>query len=351
MEAVWFALIAVMLTVYVVLDGFDFGAGMAHLLVARSDEERRTVLAAIGPLWDGNEVWLIASGGVLVFAFPRAYAVAFSGFYLPLMMVLWLLVVRGLSIEFRGQHGNPLWRAFFDAAFALSSTVLALVLGAALGNVVRGVPIGADDSFAGPLFTDFGVRGQDPTKVGALDWYTVLVGCFTVVALAVHGAAYLAWKTDGAVGARSRRALGRLWWVELALLAAVTVATALVTPALFSSLLQRPWGWPAPALALAGLVAIPWARRRGRDRAAFLGSAALLVGLLAATALAQFPIILRSTVDRAHDVTVYRAATGRHGLLVGLAWWMPALLLAVGYFTYLFRSFSGKVRPQAYGGD
>jgi len=119
-EAVWYALLALMLTVWVVLDGFDFGVGMAHLVVAKSDEERRTVLAAIGPVWDGNEVWLIVSGGVLFFAFPRAYAVAFSGFYLPLMIVLWLLIVRGLSIEFRAQWTNPLWHAFLDASFALS---------------------------------------------------------------------------------------------------------------------------------------------------------------------------------------------------------------------------------------
>src|SRR5438874_12308916 len=172
MEAIWFTLIALMLIVFVVLDGFDFGAGILHLLVAKTDEERRTVLAAIGPVWDGNEVWLVGSGGVLFFAFPRAYSAAFSGFYLALMIVLWLLVVRGLSIEFRGQLPNPLWRAFFDTTFAVSSTLLAIVLGASLGNVIRGVPIGADQSFVAPLFTNFGVRGPGATEVGALDWYT-----------------------------------------------------------------------------------------------------------------------------------------------------------------------------------
>jgi len=344
MVALWYALLALMLTVYVVLDGFDFGAGMAHLWVARADAERRTVLAAIGPVWDGNEVWLVASGGVLVFAFPRAYAAALSGFYLPLMMVLWLLLGRGLSIEFRGQLENPLWRAFFDAVFALSSTVLAVVLGACMGNIIRGVPIGADGAFAAPLFTHFGVSGQ----TGALDWYTVAVGLFAAVALGAHGAAYLAWKTEGEVHARSRRLFRRAWPVVALLLVAVTVATMRVQPALLASFARRPWAWPAALASVGGLGGAWWASSRGRDRAVFFGSAAFLAGLLVATACALFPVLLRSTVAASFDVTAFSAATGRRGLLLGLTWWIPALLLAVGYFAYLFRSFAGKVRELHY---
>ncbi|MCU1278090.1 MAG: Cytochrome d ubiquinol oxidase subunit, partial [bacterium] len=252
MEAIWYAMLALMLTVYVVLDGFDFGAGMAHLLVARSNEERRTVLAAIGPVWDGNEVWLIASGGVLIFAFPRAYAAALSGFYLPLMMVLWLLVLRGLSIEFRGHWDNPLWRGFLDVTFASSSTVLALVLGASLGNVLRGVPLGADGDFAAPLFTDFRTRGE----TGALDWYTVLVGGFAVATLLLHGAAYLAWKCEGELLARCRRLIGRALPAVAALLAAVTVGTWRAQPALFGAFAHRPWAWPLPLVAVLALALV-----------------------------------------------------------------------------------------------
>src|SRR5690242_14706587 len=176
MQTVWFTLISVMLAVYVVLDGFDFGAGILHLAVARTDRERRTVLAAIGPVWDGNEVWLLASGGVLVFAFPRAYSAGFSGFYLPLMMALWLLILRGISIEFRSQQPNHLWRSFWDGVFWFSSTLMAIILGAALGCVIRGVPLGGSGFFSGPLFTNFRA-GVQP---GVLDWYTVLVGLFTL---------------------------------------------------------------------------------------------------------------------------------------------------------------------------
>src|ERR1700694_3866428 len=210
MEATWFALIALMLSVYVVLDGFDFGVGIIHLRVAKTDAERRNVFAAIGPVWDGNEVWLIASGGVLVFAFPKAYAAAFSGFYLPLMLVLWLLVLRGVSIEFRSKVENPLWRSFWDAIFSLSSTVLAIVLGASLGNVLRGVPLDASGSFHVSFFEDFRT-GPHP---GALDWYTVLVGIFALALLAAHGALYLNWKTSGSVQARSARLAGPLWVVS-----------------------------------------------------------------------------------------------------------------------------------------
>jgi cytochrome d ubiquinol oxidase subunit II len=333
-----------MLTVWVVLDGFDFGVGMAHLVVARTDDERRTTLAAIGPVWDGNEVWLVASGGVLVFAFPRAYAVVLSGFYLPLMLVLWLLVGRGLSIEFRGQWRNPLWRAFFDAMFALSSAVLALVLGAALGNVVRGMPIGSDGQLASPLFTNFSPHGS----TGALDWYTLSVGTFAMVTLFAHGCAYLSWKTDGDVQARARAALRRTWPFVVGIFVAVALLTWRVQPALFGSLARRPWAWPLPLVILAALATVWLMSRRGRDRAAFLASAALLAAHMFATAAALFPVILRSTVDARYDVTAYQAATGRHGLVYGLTWWIPALLLAVAYFWYLFRSFAGKVRPSHY---
>ena len=198
MEALWFAIVAGMLAVYTVLDGFDFGVGILHRLVARTDEERRTVFAAIGPVWDGNEVWLVAAGGVLFLAFPRVYAAAFSGFYLALMIVLWLLILRGVAIELRSRQENPLWREFWDTTFSLASALLAVVLGVSLGNVVRGVPLDATGWFFIPLFTDL-LPGSRP---GVLDWYTALVGVFTLCVLAGHGALYLVWKTTGPVQAR-----------------------------------------------------------------------------------------------------------------------------------------------------
>jgi cytochrome d ubiquinol oxidase subunit II len=244
MEALWFAIVAVMLAVYVVLDGFDFGAGFLHLHVARTDSERRTVLAAIGPVWDGNEVWLIAGGGALFMAFPVAYAVGFSGFYMPLMLLLWVLILRGLSIEFRSHVTNPLWAAFWDATFALGSTLIAIVLGAALGNVLRGVPLDATRTFHVPLFDSFW-PGKDS---GVLDAYTVLVGVFTLLALGGHGGLYLAQKTDGAVHARSLRAARFLWSGAGALFPLVTWGTVRVAPELPAVAAGRPLVWVLAAL-------------------------------------------------------------------------------------------------------
>src|SRR3984957_3017715 len=195
MGGIWFWLVAAMLVMYVVLDGFDIGVGVLHLFVAKTNDERRMALASIGPVWDGNEVWLIAGGGTLYFAFPLVYASSFSGFYLPLMVVLWLLILRGTSIELRSHLASPVWRSFFDGLFAFSSVLLAIFYGAALANVIRGVPIGPDSYFFLPLWTNWRV-GPSP---GILDWYTVIGGVLALVALTLHGALCLAIKPAGAI--------------------------------------------------------------------------------------------------------------------------------------------------------
>ena len=204
METLWFILIALMVTAYVVLDGFDLGAGIINLWVARSHDERRLVLRAIGPVWDGNEVWLLAAGGALYFAFPLLYASSFSGFYLPLMIVLWLLMLRGIGVELRSHVNDPLWWSLFDFIFSLSSLLLAIFFGAAVGNVIRGVPLNSDHYFFEALWTDFAV-GPNP---GILDWYTLLTAVLAFATLTTHGAHYIALKTDGDVCLRARRVAG-----------------------------------------------------------------------------------------------------------------------------------------------
>src|SRR5713101_2244830 len=210
METFWFVLLALMLTLYVVLDGFDLGAGIISLFVARQHVERTMVLRAIGPVWDGNEVWLVATGGAIYFAFPLLYASSFSGFYLPLMIVLWLLMLRGIGIELRSHLADPLWWSFFEFLFSVSSLLLAVFLGAAICNVMRGVPLGSDGYFFEALWTNFRVSANP----GILDWYTVLTGALALAALSVHGAHYLALKTEGSVihvHAISHRSFGRCW--------------------------------------------------------------------------------------------------------------------------------------------
>ena len=344
MVATWYFLFASMLTTYVVLDGFDLGAGALHLLVARSDVERRTVFAAIGPVWDGNEVWLVASGGVLIFAFPRLYAAALSGFYLPVMVLLWVIVLRGIAIEVRQRLEHPLWFAFWDAVFAAASTGIAFVLGVAFGDVVRGVDLDPSGFFAAPLF-DF---RPGPAR-GAMDAYTVLVGIVAVACVTVHAATYLVWKTDGPVHDRARAAIPRAWIAALVLLLVVTGATALVAPHFFARFGGRPWAWPVPLLSLASAALSVRATLRGRERAAFVGSAVFLASTLLGAALVLFPTLLSSTVDHRFDLDAFNTASAPHGLALGLAWWIPALLLAVAYFVILFRSMRGKVAAHDYG--
>src|SRR5215475_12197197 len=226
MGFVWFWLVAAMLVAYVVLDGFDLGVGILHLFLARNEQERQLMLRTIGPVWDGNEVWLIAGGGTLYFAFPLLYASAFSGFYLALMIVLWLLIMRGCAIELRMQIPMGVWKSFFDGLFFFSSAMLAIFFGAALANVIRGVPIQPDGYFFLPLWTNWRI-GPQP---GILDWYTVIGGLLALVALSVHGALYVAVKTEGELQLRARKAAGYLW-IALLLLTMASLPASVIARA------------------------------------------------------------------------------------------------------------------------
>ncbi len=339
MAALWFALVAIMMAVYVVMDGFDFGAGILHLFVARDDGERRQVLAAIGPFWDGNEVWLLAGGGVLFLAFPKVLAAGLSGFYLAIFLVLWVLILRGIAIEFRSHLADGMWRQFWDGTFALASMLAPVLFGAALGNLIRGVPLRPDGWFELSLFDSFSPRGA----LGILDWYTVLAGVLALVAIAHHGALFLAWKTDGAVRERSVRAAARLVPVMIALWLLATLATMSLAPWVLDGLRTRPLAWLATVVLLAGLAASIVFRRAGRDLAAFLGSVAFLGGVLAATAAAIYPTMIRAIPDPAISLTALNAASSATSLGKALLWWPVGLVLAVGYIVVVFRVHRGRV--------
>jgi len=339
-ETLWFCLVALMVALYVVLDGFDLGAGILHLLVARTDRERRAVIASIGPVWDGNEVWLLAAGGVMYFAFPVLYASSFSGFYLPLMMVLWLLILRGLSLELRSHVDTPLWRSFWDVAFGLSSTLLAIFFGAALGNVVRGVPLHADGYFFLALWTNFS-PGFDP---GILDWYTVSIGVAALLALTLHGALWLALKNDGEIRNRAQGIARRLWWAVVLITALVTALSFRVQPHLAENFAKYPWGYIFPVLAIAGLIGIRLWDSQHAELLTFLASATYICGMLTSAAFGVYPYVLASDTDPQLGLTIYNAAAPAYGLSIGLRWWIPGMLLVAGYFFYVYRHFAGKVR-------
>ena len=345
MEMLWFWIVSVMVAIYSVMDGFDFGAGILHLFVARTNLERRQVLASIGPWWDGNEVWLLAGGGAMFLAFPKLLAAGFSGFYLALFLVLWCLVLRGISIEFRSHVGDSMWRAFWDATFAVSSILLPVLLGAALGNVVRGVPLDASGYFNIPLFTGF----TTANPVGILDWYTVLMGVFVLVTLAGHGATYLAWKTDGPVQDRSVAIAGPLWGAVLALCLVATFATARVTPSVFAGWSKSPLAWLGTAIYVGGLIAVGLGLRTRRHLVAFLGSSAFILGILAASAASVWPVMLRSTLDPRWSLTAQNASVAASGLRKGFVWWIIGFPIVLGYFAMLFRLFRGKTQASAEG--
>ncbi len=340
METIWFIFVALMITMYVLLDGFDLGAGAIYLFAARNDRERRTIIRAIGPVWDGNEVWLIAAGGTLFFAFPTLYASGFSGFYLPLIIVLWLLMIRGLSIELRGHISDPMWASFWDAAFLVGSTLLALFYGAALGNVVRGVPLDESGYFFQPLWTDFSPFSGTP---GILDWYTVLIGLLALTTLVVHGSNFIAVKTEDDLNARSRRIARRFSFATILLTLFATPATFWVSPEVLWSFNERPYGYVLPLVAVAGLAGMVYFDLRGRDREAFLSSSAYIVGMLTSTVFGVYPKVLPA-VDPANSLTVQNASASTYGMAVGLVWWSIGMVLAVVYFTVIYRLFRGKVR-------
>ena len=345
MLLIWFLLVAIMLAAYVVFDGFDLGVGVLHLFLARGEQERRLLIRTIGPVWDGNEVWLLAGGGTLYFAFPLLYASGFSGFYLPLMMVLWLLILRGIGVELRMHLDSPVWRGLFDGCFGIGSLLLAVFYGAALGNVIRGVPLQRDGYFFLPLWTDWRV-GPQP---GILDWYTVLAGVVALVALALHGANYAALKTGGEVNLRLRHTAAVLWPVLVVVTGASLAATLWIRPSLLDNYRRAPVLYAIPALVAVSLGGMRSMARKANERGAFLFSCAYLVFMLVGAAAAVYPNLLLSTTDPNLNITIYNAHSGEHSLAVGLIWWSFGMAVAAGYFVFVYRMFRGKISATAGG--
>lgn len=338
-ETLWFAIVAAMFAAYAVLDGFVFGAGILYVFVARTDAERQLVLKAIGPVWKGNEVWLVAGGGLLFLAFPKAFAAGFSGFYLALNLVLWCVILRGVSIAVRSHLDNPLWRTFWDAIFALSSLLLALIFGVALGNLIRGVPLSSDGQFFAALWTTF-TLGPTP---GILDWFTVLVGALTVAMLAVHGAHYLIMKTDADVRIRASRIADVGAWAVVFLAILTGSALLFVQSALWQRYVAHPVGFVLPLIAVVTWLTALACRRRRRDGAVFISWSLCILGLFGSVAWGLFPNLLMATVDATYSLTVHNSAASSDELRLGLVWFPIGISLVLAYTVWVYWSFRGKV--------
>lgn len=338
MGFIWFWIVAVMIAAYVVFDGFDLGAGMLYPILGRSEKDRSTIIQAIGPVWDGNEVWLLAGGGTLFFAFPLLYASSFSGFYLPLTIVLWLLVLRALGIELRGHLENEVWRTFFGSIFSFASILLTVFFGAALANVIRGVPLGADHYFFLPLWTNWQI-GPYP---GILDWYTVIGGLVAVAALATHGALWIWLKASDDLAERARKAAWYGWLAVCAMTIISLIATISVQPLALHNYESFPVLYLIPALVVVSLAGMQIFRKAGKALYAFLSSSAYLIFMLVGAAAGLYPILLPSSLGTEYSLTIANSLTGSYALHVGLLWWGFGMLLATIYFVTVYWLFRGK---------
>ena len=327
LNQVWFVLYVAIIGGYVILDGFDLGTGILHPFVARTDRERRVMLNAIGPVWDGNEVWLVLGGGALFAAFPLVYASLFSGFYTAMMLVLLVLILRTVSIEFRSKRDSPRWRATWDWVFFGSSLGITVLLGVALANVLRGVALDAD----GNMFIDL---------VDLLSPYALLVGVAGVAMLALHGAIYLTLKTDGELLERLRRLIPRLMVVAFVLVTAVIGWTLALDQPIDDRFRERPWTVVFPLLAL-GAALLAWRLlRQARYLPAFFASGTMIGLLLASVGAGLYPVLLPSSIDPANDLTIYNAASAEPTLMVMFVVaciGLPFVLLYTAGVYYLFR--------------
>jgi cytochrome d ubiquinol oxidase subunit II len=339
MIATWYVVVSFMLITYIVMDGRNFGAGMLHWFVAKTPEERRQVVAAIGPLWTWHEVWLVAFGGTLVAVFPKVMASAFSGYYLALFLILWCLLLRAMALEVGGHIHDKMWQGFWDFVFVIASFLLAILFGAAGGNVARGVPLDANGDFSMAFFTNFDVRGH----VGLLDWYTVSVAIFSAVMLAAHGANYLTLKTEGPVHDRSEAYARKLWLAVPPLLVIVSLESWYVRPELVGTMLTNPVVYLGILIILVSAGALISGLKNKHEMRAFLGGNFLIIGMLATGGAAIFPVMLHSTLAPEDSMTAYTGAAGPSSLYIAAIWWPPAFLLTASYFIFISRHYYGKV--------
>ncbi len=355
MELFWYIALITMLTIYVILDGYDFGAGIIYLFFAKKEKDKKAIMNAIGPFWDANEVWLVAGGGVLFFTFPKLYAAAFSGFYLPLIMILWLIILRAIGIELRAQIDNKLWHIIWDKTFGVASLLLALFFGIALGNIVRGVNLGGvvdgvsayePHYFFLPLWNpSFSPHAE---TLGVIDWFTLLLGLIGVISLTIHGAGWIIFKTNSDLNARLKRLIFRLNIVLLVLSLFSLLVWGSIVPNPFGNFINHPLLFIFPLLTAVGIAGLFKIQGFKKDWNGFLFSTLFLIGGLVSTVVAIFPKFLPSTNKINPSLTLHNTSAGHYGLSVGMSWFIFGIILVIGYLIFQYRVFSGKLDDIGY---
>lgn len=329
LNVLWYVLLGILMTGYAILDGFDLGVGVLHL-GARTDKERRIFLNSIGPLWDGNEVWLVTFGGALFAAFPEVYRTAFPAFYLAFILLLFALIFRAVSIEFRSKFDNRLWRQAWDIAFSVSSTLTLLLFGVAVGNAMLGIPIDANREFTG-------------TFIGLLRPFPIAVGLMSVAIFTMHGAFYLYLKTEGELQERIKGWMWKTFYFFLTMYIITTIWAVLGVPLATAHFMERPLLWLAPIISVAAIANIVFAMKQGKPAYAFISSIAVIVTFNMLFGAALFPDMLVSSTDPANTLNIYNAASSQKTLFIMTIIAVLGLPFVLAYTSVVYWTFRGKV--------
>jgi cytochrome bd ubiquinol oxidase subunit II len=333
---VWFLLFIFIIAGYLILDGFDMGVGILLLPLAQNDVERRTFLNSIGPVWDGNEVWLVLGGGVLFAVFPLVYASLFSGLYLAFVLVLLVMILRTVALEFRSKEEGSRWRSTWDAVFSIASIGLAFLLGLAFGNIVDGLPVDADGNI-------------ETSLIALLTPFALLVGLTTVAMFAVQGAIYLLIKTEGEIRDRLERAVPKLLATFFVLNTIVVAFLVLTRAEITDRYVDDIWPVVFPAGALAALVAAWVYVRRGEDFRAFIASSVMIALLLISGGIGLYPNLIVSTLDPAYSLTIFNAASADNTLVICLIFALIGMPFVLAYTTGVYYIFRGKTVVDSHG--
>ena len=356
MEVFWYIIIATVLAMFFILDGYDFGTGIIHLFFAKKEEDKEVIAKSAGLFWDSNEVWLVAAGGMLFMAFPTFYASVFSGFYLPLIIVLWLIIFRAIGLEFRGQFNYQMWKDIWDKSFGVASLLLALFFGIALGNIVRGVNLGGVENgvsvyeghyFFLPLWdSTFSPLSKTP---GIIDWFTIIIGLISVVTLAIHGANWIILKTNSSINNKLKGVIFKLNIVLVILTLFSIIVWQIVNPNALDNFINRPYLIIFPIIYITGLVGLFFIKKLKKDIYGFTFSTLLVLGGITSSLASLFPVILPSINNINESLTIYNTSASEYGLSVALNWGIIGFILLFVYMIIQKRLMGGKVDKMDYG--
>ena len=356
MELFWYIIIAVIMAIFFILDGYDFGTGIIHLFVAKKEEDKIVVAKAAGLFWDANEVWFVAAGGLLFMAFPTYYAAVFSGFYLPLMLILWLMIFRAIGLEFRNQFKFQMWKDLWDKAFGVSSLLLAFFFGVGLGNVIRGVNLGGVENgvslyephnFFLPLWnSEFSPLTTNP---GIFDWFTIIIGVISVLTLTIHGSTWIIYKTRSGINSKLKTIIFRLN-IGLFLLSLFSMNFwHNLHRSFFDNFIEMPALFIFPLIYFTALISLFFIKRFKKDSTAFYLSTLLILGGITSSLASLFPVILPSRNNINPDLTIYNMAAEGKGLSMALGWGIVGVTLMIIYILVRLRLTRGKIDNMDYG--